>query len=187
MEIQDIIQIIAIIVSTVLTVASIIISVKALKQSQKSIELTENSILEANRPYVVVYRDYIQALSTVHEYIVIKNFGNTGATIDSLVFNPKIINDVNHKPVLENINGMFIAPNQAISTASAANVMAREDLNMVIAEIEYHDNIGNYKDSFALNDDFLYDLVLPKSNPSKNKSLEEVIVKATEEILRRGL
>ena len=187
MNIQDYIQAVSIVVSALLTITSIVISVKALKQSQKSIELTENSILDANRPYVVIYRDYIQALSTVHEYLVVKNFGKTGATIDSLTFTPIITNDLDQKPIYENISGTFIAPNQTISTASAINAMARANLHNITAEIEYHDNNQSYKESFILNDDLLRDLILPKSKPSKNKSLEEVIVKATEEILRRGL
>lgn len=85
---SDIIEIVSIITSTLLSVISLWIAVKSLKQSQKSIEIAELSIEESNRPYVVVYRDFIQVLNTAHEYLVIKNFGNTGATIDSLEISP---------------------------------------------------------------------------------------------------
>ncbi|HBH6328674.1 recombinase family protein [Enterococcus faecium] len=59
---------------------SLAIALGSLYQSKKSIQLTENSILSANRPYVVIY---IETLDTVYfeRYIVIKNFGKSAARI----------------------------------------------------------------------------------------------------------
>lgn len=187
MGISDIIQIISIVASTGLGIISLFIAIKSLKQSQRSIELTEETIHEANRPYVVVYVDYIQVLSSVHEYIIVKNFGNTGAVIDSITFSPEIFDDIRHDKIFSNLTNHFIAPNQSISTVSAANVMSREDLNKIIVNLKYHDKTQSYEDTFYFNDKILHDLKFTKSNPSKNKTLEEVITKSTEEILRRNL
>ena len=64
---------------------SLAIALSSLYQSKKSIQLTEKSILSANRPYVMFY---IETLDTVYfeKYIVIKNFGKSAAKILDLTF-----------------------------------------------------------------------------------------------------
>lgn len=174
--------------SALLTIVSLVISVKALKQSQKSIELTEKSILDSNRPYVVIYRDYIQVSSTVHEYVIIKNFGNTGAIIDQILFSPVLLDDIRGKKIFEHISGTFIAPGQSISTVSSVNVFKREkDLPDTNISITYHDDIKKYENRYSFSDNILHDISVSKTNPSKNKSIQQIMTSVTEEILRRQL
>ncbi|MGJ0741424.1 hypothetical protein [Enterococcus casseliflavus] len=187
MSVSDVIGVISIVVSTILTIVSLFIAVKSLKQSQKSIELAEQSILDANRPYVVVYRDYIQILNSVSEYIIVKNFGNTGATIDSVVFTPELKYKNKERNIFENLRNTYIAPKQSISTVSNNNVFEKKDLCQFEVEIKYHNNNATYNETFLFNDDLLHDLHFSKSNPSSKKTMQEVLVKSSEEILRRGL
>ncbi|AXG40508.1 hypothetical protein EGCR1_17560 (plasmid) [Enterococcus gilvus] len=188
LSISDIIQLISIILSALLTIVSLVISVKALKQSQKSIELTEKSILDSNRPYVVIYRDYIQVLSTVHEYVIVKNFGNTGAVIDEISFSPVLLDDIRSGKVFDHLAGVFIAPGQSISTVTSVNVFKREkDLPDTNVSIVYHDEIKKYKNQYSFSDSILNDILVSKSKPSKNKSVQEVMSTVSEEILRRQL
>lgn len=179
-SLSDWIQVIAICVSLIVAIISII-------QSNKSIKLSEQSIKDANRPYVVVYRDYIQVLSTVHEYLVIKNFGTTGATIDKIEFSTEYKDSMREKPVFGNISNTFIAPGQSISTVVSINAFKGERNGVIKATIHYHDSTEPYETECSLNEDFLHDLSLSKSNPTKSTSVQEVIIKASEEILRRNL
>ncbi|WP_258956444.1 hypothetical protein [Enterococcus malodoratus] len=188
LSVSDLIQLVSIIISALLTIVSLVISVRALKQSQKSIELTEKSILDSNRPYIVIYRDYIQVSSTVHEYVIVKNFGNTGAVIDDISFSPILLDDIRGKKVFEHIAGIFIAPGQSISTVSSVNVFKREkDLPDTSISIAYHDDIKKYENRYSFSDNILHDILVSKTNPSKNKSVQQIMTTVSEEILRRQL
>lgn len=173
-------EIFSTIVGLLVSIIAVIISVFSLKQTQKSIE-------EANRPYVVIYRDYIQINNTVHEYLIIKNFGKSGAVIDSIKFEPEFKDKILGNRVFSNINNTFIAPGQSISTVTAPNAFEGERNGVIIAKIDYHLGKVKYEDSISLNEDLIKDLLFTKSNASKNTSLETIIAKASEEILRRNL
>ncbi|KOP80699.1 hypothetical protein AMS59_04825 [Lysinibacillus sp. FJAT-14745] len=159
---------------------AIIISVFALNQTKRSIE-------EANRPYVVVYRDYIQVLSSIHEYLVIKNFGKSGAIIDSVLFEPSYYDSVRNKEIFNNISDTFIAPGQSISKVVSTNAFAVERNGMIKVTIKYHAGKKKYQEVISLNEEIIHDLTFTKTKPSSSHSLQEVITKATEELLRRNL
>lgn len=168
------------IVGMIVSIIAVIVSVLSLKQTQHSIEA-------ANRPYVVVYRDYIQILNNVQEYIIIKNFGKTGAIIDSLNCNPSYKNTVTNKNVFENIGDTFIAPGQSISTVTSINALKEERRGVTEININYHANKKHYQETINLNGELKSDLIFSKTNPSKNKGVEEIIIKATQETLRKKL
>lgn len=175
----NIIQIISIILTTVISIISVVIAVKSLKVTRKSIE-------ESNRPYVVVYRDYIQVSSSIMEYLVIKNFGKTGATIESLVFKPSY-HDSRNKPLFPNLEHTFIAPGQSIMTVVSSNAFKSEREGVTVATIKYKDTIGSYTEKINLNEALMRDITFAKTNPSKSQSIETVISKTAEELLRRNL
>lgn len=159
---------------------AIIISVFALNQTKRSIE-------EANRPYVVVYRDYIQVLSNIHEYLVIKNFGKTGAIIDSVLFEPGYYDSMRNKVVFNNIEDTFIAPGQSLSKVVSTNAFAVERSENIKVTIKYRTGRKKYQEVIILNEEIIKDITFSKTSPSGNTSLQEVITKATEELLRRNL
>jgi hypothetical protein len=176
---QDV-EIISTVVGLLVSFIAVIISIFSLKLTQKSIE-------EANRPYVVVYRDYIQVLNNVHEYIVIKNFGKTGAIIDSIIFDPPYKETIRDREIFQNISNTFIAPGQSITTVATPNAFEGEREGIIKVTIRYHANKKKYEEKITLNEDLIKDIAFSKSTPSKNKSIETVVTKAAEEILRRGL
>lgn len=187
LTVSDTIEIVSIIVSSILALLSLWIAVKSLKQSQKSIELAELTIEESNRPYVVAYRDFIQVLNTPREYLIIKNFGNTGATIDSVCIDPPYENsDVGFQD-LKNLENHFIAPRQSISTVIFANATNNHRKGIAEIRITYHTQQRKYSETFSINEDLKRDIYIAKSNPSKNKTVEEILAKSTEELLRRNL
>ena len=74
---SDVIQLIGILASLITSVIAIIISVLTLKQNSKMID-------ETSRPYVAIYAKTTNFQSPQY-YLVINNFGQTGATISSNV------------------------------------------------------------------------------------------------------
>ena len=127
---------------------SLAIALVALYQSKKSIQLTEKSILSANRPYVMIY---IETLDTVYfeRYIVIKNFGKSAARILDLSFTSKLDtkNDIYQ---LESLVGGIIAPNQKFTISVDPNFneaitgkIKYQDLNGIIYEVDRDNNFAN--------------------------------------------
>lgn len=174
-------------IGILVSIVAIIISVISLKQS-------ENSIIQANRPYVVVYRDYIQVLDAVHELIIIKNFGKSGAVIDSLTFQPEYKDRISGfgKNVFSNINNTFIAPNQTITTVVSTDALNEKNQRNGITQVQisYRDLSSNkeknFIEIFKINEDLRKDLIFSKSY-SKNKSSKEVFVSSFMELLRRRI
>ena len=181
MTISDKIQIITSIISSIATIISIIIAVQSLKKSQKAIELTEISIEEANRPYIVAYTDLVQVASSIHEYLIIKNFGKTGATITSFQVNPPYKN----KGKFNNLKDTFLAPNQSLNTVLYNDCLKKDRNGITNISITYKTNQKEYKDNFIINENI--DLALSKSIPPKKRPLAETITRATEELIRKNL
>lgn len=73
---SDVIQLIGILASLITSIIAIIISVLTLKQNSKTID-------ETSRPYVAIYAKTTNFQSP-HYYLVVKNFGQSGATISSI-------------------------------------------------------------------------------------------------------
>lgn len=105
----EVIQMIASMVTVVVSLVSIWIALRSLKVSKES-------LLQSNRPYVVIYLSSINSFKT-EKYIVIKNYGKSGATITGIRLD--LLEDSFGKK-REFIRGFFlqhsnsfIAPNQA--------------------------------------------------------------------------
>ncbi|KAF3299642.1 hypothetical protein FPV24_07420 [Carnobacterium sp. PL24RED07] len=164
----------------------IIASLIALWQSKKSIKLTEKSIREANRPVVAVYLEYSQVISTPKEYLVIKNFGNTPATIDLVELDTKI-NIIKDGEIFTQSVPFILAPKQSFSTVLRVDVFdsqqAEQNINV---KINYHDSIQQYSDTFNLNQNLVKDMRFSKTKPSKNSTVQQVLSQTTEEIIRKN-
>lgn len=176
------------IVGILVSIIAIIISIISLKQSEKSIKL-------ANRPYVVVYREYIQILESVNEYIVIKNFGKSGAVINSVNFSPEYKDDSFDKVVFSNIANTFIAPNQSIPTLVSMDAFNKDEEKkrhgITEVRINYQEmtdkNPMVYEEYFKINEDLRKDINLGKSSPDEKKSIQQVTSFVASELLRRKL
>lgn len=86
---SDTINIISIIASTSVSIIAIYYSHKAVKTASEANKLTAEITEEANRPVIVAYLDTIE-INDFHKYLVIKNFGNTSATILDLKFSKDV-------------------------------------------------------------------------------------------------
>lgn len=175
LEVSDQIQIISTIATIIISLVSVWIAVSTLKQTNK---ITE----EANRPYVVIFLEVIQVTSTFTYYLVVKNFGNTGAIIDSISYNPDFNNKYGLKPFAD-FENHFIAPRQSITTACDFE----KPYTPIDFTISYHVGKKSYTDTFIINPLATSGLILSKVSPSKDSSLEKVVAYATQEIIRTKL
>lgn len=162
----------------------VFVSVVALILSYVAIRQTKKSIQEANRPYVVAYFTSIKVTATEQIVIVIRNYGQTGANIDSIEISP----DITHKNELgflnnavkgnpfKNIRNHFLAPGQSIK----ALVGSQGDGMMNIVEsrkiiINYHDSSSKkYKELLEF-DEFEWSRLLQHPRVSTNHSSKDVV------------
>ena len=108
LTISDIIEICGIAASLITGIVAIIISIKTLKQNSKMIE-------ESTRPYITIYFQ-TTTVRTPRAYFVIKNFGNTGATISSITcdYDLKKCSLDSRATLFTHISNTFLAPQQSI-------------------------------------------------------------------------
>lgn len=169
-----------------ITAIGLVISLIAIYQSKVSIKLTRESIHEANRPIVVVYLDYIYTLSSLNEYLVIKNYGNTAATIRSIDISPKI-KIIKDGSLFSQSLPFILAPNQSFSTILRDNSFEDTDEKTYEFLIKYQDTIKSYEETFKLNQNIVKDMRLSKTTSSKNKTVQQILSATTEEMIRKKL
>ena len=189
LELKDIIDII-------LSVSGFAVSLVAIYQANRSIKLTENSIYEANRPVVSVYLDYIQTLSNMTEYLVIKNFGNSVATINKIEFDKDMPKTSKDKTTLfsDLTLPLLLAPGQSFSTVLRIDALRNPEglhpyeiyRGKIKVKLEYEDGVKCFKEEFLLNQDIAKNLRSARTQNS-NTSINNVLLSATEEILRKQI
>lgn len=99
--------------SSFLSIVAIIISVVAVVKTSKD----NNRILEENsRAYISIYTEALIA-NRNHFYIIIKNFGNTNAFIESIEVDNKTreMIKLGNKDYIDRIVNNQLAPNQSIT------------------------------------------------------------------------
>ena len=137
MLISDIIEIVGIVVSTIVSIIAIYISIKTLQQNNKMIE-------ESTRPYVIVCAKTAN-FQEPRFYLIIKNYGSTGAIITKFVCDHDLANysySKEHVP-FKNISGTFIAPGQSFMTNLKPQNLFNEDITLHF-QIEYKTEFKTY-------------------------------------------
>lgn len=171
------------IVQIVTAVASAATAIVSAFIAYKTLKATHHSIDEANRPYVVAYVDSISVSKTYTDYFVIKNFGKSGAVIDSI----KVPTDYHlygiREEFISSLKGCFIAPNQSFISSF---ISTHRDGTSTF-KIQYHDDKKSYEDTFSFNELIFRNCCFSKSEPERATSLEKALYHCTEEFLRRDL
>ena len=141
---SDIIQIIGIICTLTASIVAIVISLADLKQNSKMVE-------SSSRPYIGIY-----GLSTYmgfrQYYIIIKNFGQSSATIESLTYDFDISRISKHKDCepFSHIDGTSIMPGQAYRAAIDFDKIAANNLECIHFSVKYSSGTHVYKDDICL-------------------------------------
>lgn len=169
---SDLIQLVSISITALIAVISITISVLTLRQTNK---ITR----ESNRPYVVIFLETISVTENTVFYLVLKNFGKTGAIIDSITFEPELESKL-RVPFASTTN-FFIAPNQSVTTEYPSG-----NKSLITFTVKYHDNIKEYVDTFEINRNAFRECVYVKTHTS-SLGLEKNISYAFQELIRTRL
>ncbi len=164
LSISDIIEIISIICNSFLSIIAITISVITLIQNNKM-------IFESNKPYITIFSKIVD-FSSPKTYLILKNFGTSGATILSIESSEKILSPLSKSP-FTNLNNFYIAPGQSFLYPLLAK------------QTELYDKIFNFKITYKyLNKIYTEtcnisfnnykDICYIKSHTSSNKDIKEL-------------
>ena len=167
----DWIQVIAIVISTIISVISIIIAVKTLKQTN---QITK----EANRAYLVATLEYTALTSIKTIYLVIRNYGNTAATIKNITCS-RDVDFFLDLEIFENIVNTSIAPHQSITTVCDF----RNNNTPFTLTIEYIQDNDTYTDTYTLSPQAMQNIIYSQTADS-NMTTPQAIINGAKELIR---
>ena len=175
---DNVISLFGVIASLITSLVAIIISVITLKQNSRMIS-------ESTRPYVVMYSQSTNFQSP-SLYLVLKNFGQSGATITKLEcdFDLSLWSGINNKTPFSNFEGVFIAPGQSFLT-NLYTAKVFEDPHPITFKISYKSEKKSYSDSFTINPSSLSDLV--KSRAATDGKDLKIISYTLQDLVEKNL
>lgn len=161
---SDWLELIGIVASFVTSVVAIWISLKTLKQNNLMIE-------ESSRPYIAVSGKTTN-FQNVNFYLILKNYGNSGATITKFTCNHDLreFSHVGNMSPFSNICGTFIAPGQSFMTNLNTEKCSKETVIFKF-DIEYKSQNKLYEEHFEINMDSYRDLIQTRAS-TNNKELK---------------
>lgn len=164
MTVSDVIQIISIICSSVLSIVAIVISVLTLVQNNKM-------IFESNKPNIVIFSKVI-SFTSPYSYLILKNFGNSGATILNIKCNKDLKSFFDRVP-FKNLENTFIAPNKSFVYPLLPNVKLDETISFTI---NYKYLNKAYSENYVVTFEHYKDIAYTKVHSSKDiKELSDVL------------
>lgn len=145
MSISDKINLSLTIFSLILATISIITVILTLKQNNKMIE-------SSSRPYVAIYGDMTN-FSNLQFYIIIKNFGKSGAIIKNLSCDIELSNYNYNTSItpFESIKNTMLAPNQNIVCSIDHRKLDKDGIEILNFVVEYEFQRKNYKENYSVN------------------------------------
>lgn len=142
------ISIIGMLMSLLTSIVAIGISLKTLKQNSKM-------ITESTRPYVVMYSQTTNFQNPAF-HLILKNFGQSGATITNIECDTdlSLFSYDKERIPFSNFQGVFIAPGQSFLTNLDTKKIYKDENtnpNPVTFKISYKDSLNIYSDTFTIN------------------------------------
>lgn len=145
MNISDCINVVLCILSFILAVISVITVVVTLRQNHKMIQ-------NSTRPYVVANAQVTNFQNPAF-YLVIKNFGNSGAIIKEMVsdIDLRLVSYREEHTPFSNFDGTFIAPGQAVTCCLNPLKFRENGIKGFNIKINYTDGLVNYSEEYYIN------------------------------------
>lgn len=179
MNFQTVIKFLPTVFRVLVIIVPIVISILTLRQNKKMIE-------ESTRAYVTIYlASYI--INNKNYVLVIKNFGKTGAVINSITCNKDLsqISYVPDKTPFSSMEGTYIAPNQLFTCA----INDDQFINIGSADftVKYSTTTRTYTETVSIN--FCYDMsdTYIKFSTGKNDHHIRSISFSLQELVRQNL
>lgn len=166
-------------ISLISTIATILISMVSIFIAVASLIQNSKVIKSSNRPSVVIFLESISLTGMRHKYLVVKNFGNTPAKIDSITCSIPIDFCCGLDPFTK-LNNSTIAPNQSISTICTLDSISCD----FYFEINYSYENRKFTETCFISPRSTEDL-LSTHDKSKHKSdIEKTIINTAEEFIK---
>lgn len=163
-------------------------SVLAIVISVLSLIKTNKSMRNANKPYIVVFVKYIRSSKSYLTYLVVKNFGKTGAYIKSIKANPDIYTEWYSKRYknnpFERFHNQLIAPGQSYASCISieTSVIAELEDKQFKLSVEFTDlNNKFYTETFDIDLNPFYSFDHTYSSPKDSDKLIEAIYSTSNE------
>ena len=130
-------------VSILLALLSIVFVVITINQNRKMIEAS-------TRPYIVIYGRLANMQNPTY-YLIIKNFGKTGAIIDKFLASENLANYSYRSDMVpfSDIEGYFFAPGQAALCNIEVPKQDDEAETFISFDITYSANKKTYKETYS--------------------------------------
>lgn len=172
---SDYIELFAALSAVFIGIVSIIISLLTLRQNSKMIE-------EESRPYITVYGASTN-LSSPKYYVVVKNFGKSGAIIDQFSYTPELHQFRDSKIPFQHMVGTFIAPGHSFYVP--VDLRDKEYVSKIKFFIRYHCGKKHYSEDALLNIDAYAEHPKIRSGPDGHEL--RVIAYTLQEFVERNL
>lgn len=165
-------------ISFTAAIASFFLGSVAIWQSYKSIKLTEQSINDANRPYVTIYVETYTSLY-YEKNLILKNYGKTVAKIKNINFITSL-DDNNESKKMRSAIGSSLMPGQKLST-----FIPNEFKETINVKLEYQDLNGKtYTESLEVKTDLKDDFFYTKSSKNTDSSTSTAIKQAAQALIK---
>lgn len=162
------IEIFSISIGSVTSIIAILISVVILIQNNKM-------IFESNKPYISIFPKAI-SFSSPYIHLILKNFGNSGATILNIEYDDILNTYLSRKP-FEHMKNVFIAPGQSYVYPLEPN---KEPKECVTFKINYKYLNKTYVEHCIVNFNQFNDICYVKVHSSKDiKEISEILQEMT--------
>lgn len=166
MQISDRINVTLCILSFILAVISLATVIITLVQNHKMIE-------NSTRPYISLYSN-ITCFKSVKYYLILKNYGQTGALIKEFKCNIDLLKYcpfIKKRRPFEHIIGTLVAPQQSYVVCIDPVKLSNDKIEMIEFNIKYSSGIKDYDENYKIN--FLADTDsgLSRAN-TKDKELQ---------------
>ncbi len=172
---SDVIQLIGICVSSLISLVAVILSLITIRQNAKSIE-------DSTRPYIVIYNDLVNGANTPIQFLIIRNFGQTAATIKKLEITPQIPVQYSDE-LFGHFKNQTIAPGQSYSTA----FKLKDPSITLTASVTYTCGKKTYSESYSISQKAISDNVHAKVKVEDSIHAQQIIAGCFQDYLRSRL
>ena len=162
MTVSNWIEVVSIICSSILSIIAIAISVLTLRQNNKM-------IFESNKPNLIIFSKIV-SFTSPYTYLVLKNFGNSGATILNIEYNKNISSYFGKEP-FKRMSNVYIAPNQPFVYPLKDDFDLEQTINF---KINYLYLNKTYSETHTVKFSQLKDIPSTKVHISKNMDIKEL-------------
>lgn len=169
-------------VMSLLTLIYVIATVIIVWYNRKSIKSMEEAKEAETRPYIVCYFSYQE--NTKDKYFVVKNFGKSPATINSIVINPEF--KIFEQNASEILNNLTLAPLQQYHFLISEQFV-KDFINKYSNKFEIHIEYSKstkktYNEYFNLNIDYMNNVLSTKCSKSDLNDKDNAICNMEKQI-----